>query len=217
MTRTSNWERGELSGAAVLIAGGLASGLCGAAIADVTAPADISDTLRDAIDPAPQSDVDLLLTDWGQGSVYDLDCDGIVDTGDFLLLLEQVASGAVSSRALTPMLAEWGLGSPWDLNCDGTVDVEDMLALLAQDNAAPYANLLEAWGSDTHNDLNCDGTVGVVDMLLLLERMAGGTVSPASLNDLLAHWGQDTRPDRNCDGNVGIEDFLILINAVADL
>ncbi len=213
MTRMNTARHGKLDVAGILISGALG----GAAIADVAEPADVSDVLRGALDPEPQSPVDLLLADWGQGSVYDLDCDGFVGAGDFLLLLQEIANGEVSHRALTPMLAEWGLGSPWDLNCDGTVDIQDMLALLAESSPVPFASLLDAWGADTHSDLDCDGTVGIVDLLLMLERVAEGAASPASLDDLLADWGLDTSVDRNCDGVVGVEEVLLEIEAVTDL
>ncbi len=217
MRRRKTARCGGLDVAGILIGGALAGATCGAAIAETAEPADISVALRGALDPEPQSPVDLLLTDWGQGSVYDLDCDGIVGAGDFLLLLQEIANGEVSHRALAPMLAEWGLGSPWDLNCDGTVDIQDMLSLLAGSSPVPFASLLDAWGADTHNDLDCDGTVGIVDMLLMLERVVEGSASPASLDDLLEDWGLDTSVDRNCDGTVGVEEVLLEIEAVTDL
>ena len=218
MTRLNTVERGNRNGVGMLIVGGLVAGLGGAVIADVATP-DISDRLPDVIHPAPNSALASLFSDWGQGSLYDMDCDGIVDIRDFLMLLSEVANGAVSASALPGLLDDWGQGSPWDLNCDGTVNVEDMLALLAQTDPGPFRDVVRAWGEDTHNDLNCDGTVGILDLLALLAHMADGVATPTDIDDLLGHWGQDTSQDRDCDGTVGIGDLMIQISGgdVAEL
>ncbi len=114
-----------------------------------------------------------LIGDWGQGSVHDLNCDGTVDTQDFLQMLADLADATVQSE-IDALFAEWGQGSKYDFDCDGVVDTADWLILLSSPeiDAMDYIGMLADWGTGSVYDLNCDGTVDTQDYLVLLSDIA---------------------------------------------
>jgi hypothetical protein len=82
---------------------------------------------------------------WGESdSAYDLDADGTVGIGDFLMLLAEGGVMENPDREAAPtidgVIATWGeSNTTYDVDESGTVGIDDFLAVLAQQSATSSA------------------------------------------------------------------------------
>ncbi len=153
-----------------------------------------NDSLTDA------SDIDMLRLQFGSTDwLYDLDVNGLTDSDDEVVLLENIFKTTYG-----------------DVDLDGDVDQQDL------DIAMQYNGVTgTGWAT---GDMNNDGTTGFEDMQIILANFTAilgdlnsdGFVGLDDLDIVLANWNQsvppsDSRADPSGDGYVGLDDLDIVL------